>query len=331
MAEGQITVADVVSEFGDYYLGNDAHATRLHKLIKQKTVLETIALPMVIEGTREEHAVAELSEVLQGFQDTWTKKGNLTFSPNPIDLKNVKIDLEFPVHKLKSNWLGFLANLESDDVTEWPFVRWFFEEMYASRLAEDREKKAHYGGKYVTPIDGTPSAAADSMDGVQAVLQAGVDAEKVNIVTSAITPGAATMFDFIEDITDNIPEELESENLIVLMPSKWQKWYYRDDRNTNGGNQNYNAANPVVQFSDLSDGEMRLLGVPGMAGTDQVIITPRANFYHVKNIAGQKTPMVDKEKRNLIAFTDWYEGFWFPIFEQVYVYGFTATGSGSGS
>ena len=126
-----ITTTEIVSSFGSYYINEGQNLQRLNSALREKAETPMYARPIITENDVYRSANASLSEIVQGFQKAFTAKGAVTFTPNEIPLRNIKIDVAIYPDDLKGNWLGFLTSLSEQERKNWPIVRYLAEEHVA--------------------------------------------------------------------------------------------------------------------------------------------------------------------------------------------------------
>jgi hypothetical protein len=303
----------IVTAFGDYYLNEGQNLTRLTSSLRQKSVTPSFATPLIIESDVYRSSNADLSEIIQGFQKGWTPKGGVTFTPNEIPLRNIKIDMELYPDDLKASWLGFLTSLTAEARAEWPLVRYIAEEHVANRIPHDLETKAYFKGVYVPPTQGTATAASAVMNGIKKTITDGLLLNMNTItLTDAITQ--ANAFERVEEFVDGLSEFTDKGIPVkVKMDLKILKWYLRDKRNTHGQDVNYKGDSVTVDFTDV-----QLVGLPSMAGEKMLWATTKENFVYLRKVNGMRSPKVEESKRQVFLMLDWYEAIGFNHDELVY-------------
>ena len=165
-----IVKTDLVTAFGSYYMNEGQNLERLKAAIRQPAVTPSYAKPIITEGDIYRSANTVLGEIVQAFQKAFTTKGDLTFKPNEIRLRNAKIDVSLYPDDVKSSWLGFLASLTEQERANWPIVRYLLESEIAPQIAHDMETKAYWAGAYVAPTPGTAGTAAGTLDGLKKLI-----------------------------------------------------------------------------------------------------------------------------------------------------------------
>ena len=106
-----IIKTDIVTAFGDYYINEGQNESRLFSKLREKSVTTSHAKPIITENDVYRSAHSRLGEIVQSFQKGFTEKGDVTFTPNEIRLRNIKIDLSLYPDDVKGSWLGFLQKL----------------------------------------------------------------------------------------------------------------------------------------------------------------------------------------------------------------------------
>jgi hypothetical protein len=308
-----ITASDIVTAFGSYYINEGQNLTRLNSALRQKAETPMYARPIVTENDVYRSANASLSEIVQGFQKAFTDKGTVTFTPNEIPLRNLKVDIAIYPDELKGNWLGFLTSLTEDERKNWPIVRYLAEKHVAERIPHDLETQAYFKGVYSAPTPGTATDAVDVMTGLKKIITDGLTGN-MNTVTLTNAVTAANAFDRIEEFVDGLADLTDKGvRCKVYMSKKLVKWYLRDKRNTHGTDVNYNASSVTVDFTDV-----QIVGLASMAGENMIWATPDENFVYLRKVNGMSTPKVEELKREVFLMLDWWEAIGFDYDELVY-------------
>lgn len=309
-----IIKTDLVTQFGDVYVPEGQNEKRLLSALRQKSVTPSYAKPLITDGEIYKFSNTKLTEVVQAFQKSFTAKGDATFAPNEIRLRNLKIDLALYPDDVKASWLGFMADLNDDERKNWPIVRYLLEKEVIPQMHQDMEMQGYFKGSYVAPTAGVAGATSASIDGVKKLLDAGIaDSSMQNVALSA-APTAANALEIIEEFVDSFDSALDGVPMRVYMTNTMLKQYLRDKRNTHGTDVNYDPKKPVVDFSNCE-----LVGLPSMGSEKYIWATPVDNFLHLRRTNGMKKPKVEESKREVYLMTDWWEGLGFGYNELVYV------------
>lgn len=315
-----ITKTALVTEFGAHYIPEGQNEKRLLSALRQKTTTTSYAKPIIYDGDTYRFSNVVLGEIVQQFQKKFTPKGDIEFKPNSITLRNIKVDLSLYPDDVKASWLGFLESVNEQDRAKWPIVRYMIENEVIPQLKHDLEMKGYFKGSYVAPTVGTAGTTAQSIDGVQKLLDAGIANNSMKTVALSAKPTPANAFDLIEEFVDNFDSLLDGVKMRVYMDPKILRWYHRDKRNTHGADVNYDPNKPVVDFTNVE-----LVGLPSMAGATYIWATPVDNFLYIRRVNGMKKPKVEESKREVFLMADWWEGLGFGHNELVYVHKWVVT------
>ncbi len=309
MSVTTITSADVVTEFGSYYLDNGQNVD----LLKMRPFEEfgTMDAFTVIDTGMEtilRLSDVQVGEIIQPYQDAFTPKGSVTFEPIQIPLQQMKIDQQFNPSKLANSWLGFLTSNNTDRTT-WPFTKWMLEVYLMKQSKKDYELSLIYTGSAASPTAGTAGAASTSMDGVKKLINAGITASTITPITlGTLSTTPATFCTQIETFVASIPEVYWKENMVINM-SRTLRNRYRAGRRAK-----YNMY--FAQFTDLdqvADFEnISVVGRASQVGSVKIWMTPKYNaIMGVKGFSNINGFEVEKVDRNVKVYTDWWAGIGF--------------------
>jgi len=315
-----IIATGIVTAFGAYYLEEGQNMDRLKDALRQKSVTPEVCVPIITESDVYRSANVSLGEIVQGFQKGFTPKGDVTFTPNEIRLRNIKADITIDPDDVKGKWLGFLASLTEADRTQWPIVRYILEKHIATRIPHDMETQAYFKGVYAAPTTGTAGAASAALDGFRKLIDDGLTAGTVQALTLSAAPSASNIFDIIEEVADDVltaNAALEGIPMNVCVSPSWMRAYFRDKRNTHGTDTNYTGTG--MESIDFTP-NFKLVALPSMEGTNYIFATPAENMVHLRKVNGMTTPNVQLFDRQVKVLLDWYEGIGFLHNELVFAY-----------
>lgn len=304
-----ITTTDIVTEYGAYYINSGQNMARLKRLLLFGRETTKLASKIKTDDTVYRLAKSVMTRLVQSFQKSWTPKGDLIFTPNPIELFHMKVDFEVYPDDVEDNWLGFLA---SNDLSrkEWPLIRYILESHFFGQINTDMEELEYYKGVFAAPTSGTAGVSGQSMNGLKTFLTT----DKVNHVTMAALD-AATIYDQIETFYESISEQYQNSRMIIGMAPKWKRAFLKDKRSLGY----YDITSPSQIDDTLDFSPARVVGLPSMIGTDDIWATPVDNFLHItkkgENAAKVK---IEESKRVVNLLTDWWEGLGFGINEVVW-------------
>jgi len=305
-----IIVTDIVKEYGAYYLNSGQNMARLRRLLLFGRETTAIARQIMTENTIYQLAESNITSLVQPFQKTWTPKGEVTFTPNPIQLYNMKVDMDIYPDDIEDNWLGFLAS-ESQSRKEWPLIRYIMEEHLVKKIEEDLELKLYYKGVYKAPTVGTSGDTETSMNGLLIHLK---NNKKVNRLTMDALE-ASIIYDQLEEAYEQVSEVYQNTPMLICTAPKWRRAFLKDKRAQ--GYYSITGPNEIDDTLDFSPAKVKQL--PSMIGTDDLFITPNQNLLHLtkkgRNSANFK---VEEYRRCVSILTDWWEGFGFGLNEVIW-------------
>lgn len=317
-----IDIADLITAYGANYVDEGQNLARLMKKMGLKSKTASLAQSRIIKDTVYRFAKAELDSIVQAFQKGFTPKGDLTVEPRTIQLFHHKVDMLVEPDDIVESWLGFLENVNENDRSKWPLVRYIMEVHMAERIPDDLERYEYFKGVYAAPTTGVAPASGTAMNGLKKTLDDGITAGRVNQVLLSATPAAANMFDVAEEFVDNIDEEYKDVPMYLFMTTAARTNYLRDKRNTHGADTNYSDSKKLT--IDAYE-NIEIVNLPSMSGSTYMFATPKNNYFHIRRQQGFKKPDVQKVDRQVKILTDWWEGLGFGLEELVWCYDGTNT------
>lgn len=305
-----ISTAAIKAEFGAYYLNNGQNMQRLRRLLLFSQETKKACIPIKTDGTTYQKSMSAMTSVIQSFQKAWTPKGDIQFTPNKIDLFNLKVDMDVYPDEIKGSWLGFL---ESNSLSrkEWPLIRYMMENHVYDQMDNDMEMNELYLGEYVAPTPGTPGLNGKSMDGLKKNLS------KANIHHDT-TVGAletTTVYDQFETAFELVSEVYKGKDLIIGTSTKWARAFLKDKRSL--GYYQYTGPGQIDNTVDFS--RCGVVGLPSMNTTNDWFITTKNNLLSISRYGENANKMDLQESKRCVSFlTDWWEGIGFDINEIVW-------------
>lgn len=304
-----LTISDIVTEFGAYYLNNGQNKSRLLRGLTQPT--ETLNIPG-IRHIRTDETIYQLAnpmftELLQGFQKNFTAKGSVDFHPNQIQLRHLKVDHDLYPHDIEESWLGFMGGDSSRTIESWPIVRYIMEEYFMNQINEDKENEVVYKGKYVAPTTNTAGYAKNVFDGLRKQLVSGAADTDYPITKFTDMGGALTLadaFDYIELFCDKLPHTVANKKLCIFVAPEVVRAYLKGKREAGYYTvQNDSQFGVRVDFTNFT-----LVGVASMIGTLDIFATMPENIIHLTK-RDFNTASIDcqKSNRQVKFLIDWYE------------------------
>lgn len=302
-------IADIITEFGNYYEKRPENMNHLVKQLNQPSVTESLLTPLVTDDTHYRCAETQFTRVVQAFQQAWTPLNPLNVVPVEIQMFKQKVDLDESPHQLEATWLGFLTGPEID-VKEWPFIRWYMEVHLLPQIDEDIELNEIYKGVRVEPGVGVAGASGAAMDGLRKIINAHVTAGSCTpIVMGAIPLTNLETYEYFELFADkigkkywNIPMQLGVDQAVARRAIRGKREKYGKD------------IMKVDALTVIEDTNISIMGLPSMGGAEKIWCTPKWNSVYLrKKTQNMKQFKVESVKRVLSLYSDWWIGVGFHI------------------
>lgn len=315
-----VITTDLVTQFGSYYLNEGQNMDRLKSALRQPAVTPSYAVPIIHDSDVYRTSNTSLGSIVQQFQKAFTPKGDITFKPNEIRLRNLKVDLSLYPDDVKGKWIGFLQNLSVQERADWPIVRYMLEKEVVPQIPHDLEMSTYWKGVYTAATAGTAGNAEDAMDGIRRLLNNGIADSSMNQISLSAAPSTSNIFEIIEEYAEKTyitNTALSGVKQRIYMSPSWLRAYFRDKRNTHGADTNFSTTGiNVIDFMP----NVELVGLPSMEGADYIWSTPVDNFVHIRKLGGMTTPKVEESKREVFLMLDWWEALGFLYNGLVCVY-----------
>lgn len=323
-----VTVSSIVSEYGAYYENSGQNKKRLFNLLMQPSETEKHMTGVKTDHTIYRMANGVITSLVQPFNKIFSAKGELTFTPNKIELGHPKVDVSLYPDDIEDTWLGFLAD-NNLSRKEWPLVRYMIEEFLIPKIKDDIELNAVYTGvKKDAPGGGVAGDPQDVFDGLRKQIYTGIAAGTVNDYTTEVGAlDSDTIFDQVETFVDSISNVYKNIRMPIFMSPSWYRAYMRDKRAQ--GYYHITSDKEVNNGVDFTP--QFVVALPSMEGCNEIWATPKANLLRVTKRGENSTKFrIEEAKRLVSIMTDWWEAPGIGLFEAVFAAG-TFTGSGSGS
>lgn len=308
-----ITPTDVITEYGSYYIDQGQNMQSLLMRPFHAFGTRDAFTNIPTNDTQLRWADVEVSEVLQRYQDAFTAKGSVTFTPVKIDLTQVKIDQSFNPNNLVYSWLGFLTSNNTDRTT-WPFIRWFIEQYLLNKLWEDMEQEVIYTGDQDAIVPGTAGDANGVIDGVKKIINDGI-ANMTQIATGAFAADPVDFVTQIEDFVKGVDKKFWNSKMTLNMNLD------RKVQFVEGMQKKYNtyyAQVPEV-MSVRNFPNIQVKGRLSMAASDKIWMTPIENaVFAVKGFENANGFELEKVDRTVKIYTDFHFGIGFLLKDLVF-------------
>lgn len=309
-----LQIADVVAQFGAYYLNNGQNLSRLYELLRRATTTESMFSPINSDDTIWRAAKSLYTRVIQPFQKAFTPLASVTVLPVEIKQFKIKVDAQEYPDDLEASWLGFLDGPEIDRKA-WPFVRWYTEQYLIPQIKQDIELLEIYQGVRVEPTAGQPGAAGTSLDGLKMTINGHIKSGRITpISTGVLAPDPNDFVDQMEEWADGIDKAYWSIPMILGISETNARKFLRGQERKYGRNTGGGALGLTINNTNIT-----LAGLPSHQHTDKFWCTPKANAVMLrKRIQNQTAVQVENVDRLLKFFTDFSMGIGFIIPEIVF-------------
>ncbi len=308
-------IDDLLLEYGLYYVGNPANLERLRRaLYISDGEMEATCTVQEVDATQVRGAVLmNGEEILQGFQDNFTPKGDVELVPNTINLYQQKINKKIGVSNIESSWAGFLAG-RTTDRSEWMASRFVLEGYIIPQMNQDNELNAIYKGIHAPPTANVPNAAAASMNGFGKVIADGL-LPTAKIPINVITTGTwssdpVTFVEQIEAFVNGIPEQYRVWNLIIrLNKVLMQRYRVGKQLKYNTYYKDVTELDNIYYYPNI-----KLVGCYAMAGRNRIWCCTKENAAVLYKRKSQGLNLWKIEPYHLGVSGDWWKGvgFWNP-------------------
>ena len=318
-----ITLTALKSEYGAYYVANAANAQRLAKKLYYGVETDEFFTLQTTEDTVYRMGNGAQTRVLQPFQKKNSPTGDITFTPSPIQLYHMKMDVEFYPDELENSWLMFLAGSQLSR-KEWPFVRWYLEEHLTPQKNEDYELNEVYAGVYAAPgVEGTAGAAGTAMNGIKYIINEAVDATAIpaaNVInTGASNADPVTFLEQLESFCAQVNARYRNRApMHLLIGNEFEMRYKQGVREKY--NMNYMQLAPGERMKVADAENIGLFFSPAVGDAEKLVLTPKPNaICAVKNLGNVgKFELGQYEPRLIHATTDYWKGIGFVDFKKVF-------------
>lgn len=309
------TVTDVVTSFGAYYKPGSDNQKNLRNAIYKAQETASYFSNRPTSDTIWRGTYASLNRVVQSFQKAFTPIGTTTFKPNSFSLFKLKIDLQETPDDLEPTYEGFLADMEEQDRSKWPFARWMVDFHIMPKKAEDLETAEYFAGEYIVPTPGTAGNAGESMDGLKKIIVDYNTGGRTNVGNGAISTGApaAAAEDWctqVEEFAAAIPSQFRKKIDYIFMSLDLELLYKQGKRAKYGKDINFLVTNGVSALSTIEDyPNIMVKGLESHDGSDLIWATiPQNRIRPIKKVSLADTLLVQQFAPRVVSlYTDWWE------------------------
>ena len=259
----------------------------------------TSLLAMPHEGVKGKLVLTQL--ILGQMAQRWSKDftpiaDTVDFKPRTLDVYKAKVDLSFCPQDFESTYLGSQRRPGQNPGSDLPFEGYILEAVMRKH-AEELEM-AQWGAVY----DSTPDASdplIELFNGYKKIIADEITA--TNLTPVAVSGGAWTLANVIptlETMWDGLHDALKVSEVNVYCSYAIYKLYnqaYRADYgkytdNVQGGRTKLDFANAY------------LTPVPGLTGSNRVIMTPAWNLHYGYDLASDKDSFQFEQNKRVMDF-----------------------------
>lgn len=322
-----MTIQDIVTEFGNYYINQQQNASRLVRLLYRPSVTEQLFTPIVTDDTVWRMAKTAFSRLLQPFQKSWTPIGEMSAAPISILQYNMKADVEETPDTLKATWLGFLASNDNDRKA-WPFVRWMIEAHLLPKIQEEYELNEIYAGVYAAPATGVAGASGTSMNGIRKQLNDLAAGGRITTINLGAIPTSPLAYcEYIEAFADafsrryaNVPMYINVNETLAQRYARGKRDKYGRDINQTAPNQLINGNVPLDSSIAVEFTRHRVVGLPSMGSSTKTWASPGDNMVKLSKASVNMSQfMIESIDRRVKLFTDFWKGVGFYLPEAIFM------------
>lgn len=310
-----IIATEVKAEFDAKYIDSKQGQSDLHQITRYDSETSELFTRVGTRNTVIRKASAEFTRVLQAFQKKFTPTGDVTFTPQEIQLFNMKVDVSYYPDDIKESWLGFLAGLEEKERESWPISRWMITQLMG-QAKEDYELNEVFGGVFAAPADGVAGAAGAAMNGIKHVINAHVtDGNIAPIALGAVPAAAADVVAYVEDLVAGIPTNYRRKGPLTIAMSEENYDLYLEGRDE-VYNLNHNRAEDLSKVQRYSN--ITVKGLPSHNGSNKMWVSPKENCIEGYRFRNEADLAVSAQERELRVFGDLWRGVGFIIPQLVW-------------
>ena len=267
-----MTITDIITEFGAYYLNQGQNAKRLYTLLFRKNKTEELLTSIMTEETQWRGSQASITKLLQPFQKKWTPQGAISFAPLTISLFKIKMDYEEYPDELEASWLGFLAD-KNLDRKKWPLIRYVVEHLILPKMEEEYELEAIFYGRREEPVAGTSGEPWQAMDGLRYLRNKAIeDAKTSPIAIGAWDADDEELVGQFEEFADGIGKAYWNMPMMMGVSETLMRRYKRGYREKYGKDMDFQGST-----GKIIDTHITMVGLPSHGSSDLVWCTPAGN------------------------------------------------------
>lgn len=312
--------------FGAYYNKQGTNKDLLKKFIAPSEFEAEWAPVVQTDQTVARKSTVEIGDVLQAFQKGLTPDAAVTFTPIEKALSKVKYEVAIDPDDIEQSFVGFMANVDTNDRSKWDITRYVGEELLINKGRENWDLGAVYKGVYVAPTIGTAGTVAGSHNGLGYQIAADITATTITPVNGPAS-WSTTASTFVTEVMAWIEAvKAVSATNRVLVETKCDKIFMAPelrDRFAQGcaAAYGYNyglTGNSMIGFPKsvrVPYSNLFIVGVNSMIGRNRVVMTFAENRYsQIKRKNSEQIFGIDISGRSLTLYADFWKqtSYWIP-------------------
>lgn len=182
---------------------------------------------------------------------------------------------------LEKNYLGELRK-RGQNVDDFPIYEYMME-LLGGAIAQNNEN-----AMWKAEETADPTKLSQMFDGYLKQVQGAIDAAELTPTvlgnlwspanpTDTAPTGSVDIYDAFENLVDTLPEAIQQEGVYVFCSAKNKRKWERANKRKFGLTQTDLKREGLDQVS--MTGEMRVIGCPGLNGSNRIIATPMRNIH----------------------------------------------------
>ena len=222
-------------------------------------------------------------EIVGPWKELSVNDGKKSTGMKPVKLRTVRGQFheKYIPEQLENNYLGELRK-RGQSVDDFPVYQYMME-LLAGAIAQNNEKAMWKAEETVSP-----TKLSQMFDGYLKQVQDAIDATTLTPVvlgnlwsptndTETAPTGSVDIYDAFEQLVDTLPEEIQQEGVYIFCSAKNKRLWERANK------RKFKLSKEDLKREDVDKtsmtGEMRVIGCPGMNGSNRIIATPMRNIY----------------------------------------------------
>ena len=305
MANVNIDITELQTEFGAHYLGPNNQANRARLFSRLYIMSETDKLFTRITTTATVYQAAQVlfDRIMQSFTCSWTPLNNtLQVKPISIPLSHLKFDIDLCPYDIQESWVGFLAG-ENLRPEEFPLIAYIIEEHILPTWEEEWELYAVYKG--VKDVTVLPNNSSQVVDGIRKQVNDGVAAGTIiPVALGALPADDKLLVRYFETFSDSLDVRYRNMSDTIMVADEVALRFMRGMDELY--NMNYAKENNLYKVSKTN---LSVQGLSSMTGSDKLILTPKQNRILLeKDARNIQNIRVETAKRQVSIFSDYWKG-----------------------